>query len=125
MKADAFGAAFSYRRHHLLRQSKKGVIPHLMRDLHPLIWVGDIAPRSKNERIGVRYDGMDNITAILRFFGQPPTIPFMPNGIKQATLVIKDNMFKIPANKSTGTGHLIMAILDSRRANSNSTLPTE
>jgi len=118
MKADAFGAAFSYRRHHLLRQSKKGVIPHLMRDLHPLIWVGDTGSGS----------GMTEWITLLQycaFFGQPPTIPFMPNGIKQATLVIKDNMFKIPANKSTGTGHLIMAMLDSRRANSNSTLPTE
>jgi len=50
-----------------LRLSKKGVIPYLpseaaaqaglIRDLLSFIKAGDIASRSKNERIGVRHDG--------------------------------------------------------------------
>ncbi len=36
-----------------LKLFKKGVIPHLMRDLQSLIWSGDIASRAKDERIRV------------------------------------------------------------------------
>ena len=65
-----------------LRLSKKGIIPYLpseaaaqaglIRDLLSYIKAGDIASRSKNERIGVRYDGTgDESSCRAPFCGQP------------------------------------------------------
>ena len=52
------------------RDCQKMHIPHLLRDLHPLIRSGDIASRAKDERFGVRYDEM-YIIQCNALFGYP------------------------------------------------------